>query len=105
MQGRRGEWLTEAVEVLGAGGEGVVLVEGADFARALVRSPHRAHLPLGAAAGGLLLLFRKLPSIIPKTDGLAPARDTILTAHRTAAKLNTHARCWRNNSQSFYRHC
>lgn len=55
-------WLTEAVEVLVGGGEGVVFVQGADFGGALIRCGDRSHLPLlSGAAGRLFLLFRQLP--------------------------------------------
>lgn len=69
--------LTEAIEVLGAGGEWVVLVQGANLARALVRRAHRPHLPLGAAAGRLLLLFGQFPSKWPHREHKGEVDDQI----------------------------
>lgn len=56
--------LTEAVEVLAGGGEGVVLVQGADLGGALICCGDGAHLPLlGGAAGRLLLLLCQFPTV------------------------------------------
>lgn len=60
--------LTESVEVLVGGGEGVVFVEGADFSGALISCGDRTHLPLlGGAAGSLLLLLCQLPIVCMNT--------------------------------------
>lgn len=57
--------LTESVEVLVRGGEGVILVKGADFGGALIGHGHRSHLPLlGGAVGRLLLLLCQLPVVV-----------------------------------------
>lgn len=57
--------LTESVEVLIGGGEGVILVKGADFGGALVSCCYWPHLSLlGGAAGSLLLLLCQLPVVV-----------------------------------------
>ena len=53
-------------------------MQGADLARALVGRGHGAHLPLGAAAGRLLLLLGKFPSNGPREEKrkLTPRQKT-----------------------------
>lgn len=54
--------LTESVEVLAGGGEGVILVQRADFGGALVGRVDRPHLPLlSGATHRLLVLLGQLP--------------------------------------------
>lgn len=57
--------LTEPVEVLIRGGEGVIFVEGADFSGALISCGNWTHLPLlCGATGSLLLLLCQLPIVV-----------------------------------------
>lgn len=114
------QYLTESIEVLIGGGEGVILVKGADFGGALVSCGYWPHLSLlGGAAGSLLLLLCQLPVVVRShaqtgnnrhvnnfldkiIDKWAHRRQKENDKHRSTEEVNKQWFKWRHTHEDSY---